>query len=82
MGLLWLEYRSYIALRFKWLTLPRTHNYSIMVRRDARPAPPHAPSTLDACLCTTIRRPPTRHPSSSSAAAAKHKQTNKKQTNR
>lgn len=31
-GLLWLEYRSYIALRFKWLTLPRTHNYSVMVR--------------------------------------------------
>lgn len=30
-GLLWLEYRSYIALRFKWLTLPRTHNYSVMV---------------------------------------------------
>jgi hypothetical protein len=30
--LLVLEYRHYIDLRFKWLTLARTHNYSVMVR--------------------------------------------------
>ena len=29
---LWIEYRHYVKMRFKWLTLPRTHNYSVMVR--------------------------------------------------
>lgn len=32
-ALLAYEYRRFIKLRFTWLTLPRTHNYSIMVRR-------------------------------------------------
>lgn len=31
LGLLAYEYRRFIKLRFVWLTLPRTHNYSIMV---------------------------------------------------